>query len=124
VPGQLVEANENDNVSCIRLHINPAARTVQALGICGRVEVLSITPNGTGAGTTIPVTITGTGFSAGIAVGFENGTGAAPLVSNVRVVDSTTITATVTIKKGGGKQVRVWDLRVGSGTLTRAFTIN
>ena len=104
--GQLLETNESDNVSCIRLHINPAARTVQALGICGRVEVLSITPNAAQAGTSMSVTITGTGFSSGMAVGFENGTGTAPLVSNVRVVNSTTITATVTVKKGGSKQVR------------------
>jgi Lysyl oxidase/IPT/TIG domain len=124
VAGQLLEANENDNVSCIRLHINPAARTVQALGICGRVEVTSITPNSIQAGTSVAVTITGSGFSAGMAVGFENGTGGAPVVSNVKVLSSTTITATVTAKKGGGKQVRVWDLRVGSGTLIRAFTIN
>jgi lysyl oxidase len=122
--GQLLETNESDNVSCIRLHINPAARTVQALGICGRVEVLSITPNAAQAGTSMSVTITGTGFSSGMAVGFENGTGGAPLVSNVRVVNSTTITATVTVKKGGSKQVRYWDLRVGSGTLLRALSIN
>jgi hypothetical protein len=122
--GQLLETNETDNVSCIRLHINPATSFVQVSGICGKVEVFSITPNSTRAGTTIPVTITGSGFFSGIAVGFENGTGGAPLVSNVTVVNSTTITATVTVKKGGGKQVRFWDLRVGSGTLLRAFTIN
>jgi hypothetical protein len=124
VPGQLVETDDSDNVSCIRLHINPAARTVQILGICGAQEVLSITPNSTGPGTTIPVTITGTGFSAGMSVGFENGTGSAPQASNVKVVNSTTITANVTIKKGGGKQLRVWDVRVGSGVLLRGFAIN
>ena len=119
----LVESNELDNKSCIRLHINPTARTVQTLGICGAIEVLSITPNSTQPGTAVNVTITGTGFSSGIAVGFENGSGPAPTISNVKVVNSTTITATVTVKKGG-KQGRVWDLRVGSGVLFRAFTIN
>jgi hypothetical protein len=123
VDGQLLETNESDNVSCVRLHINPATRFVQVLGLCGKVEVFSITPNTTGPGTSVPVTITGSGFFSGIAVGFENGTGGAPVVSNVTVVNSTTITATVTVKKGGGKQVRFWDLRVGSGTLLRAFTI-
>jgi Lysyl oxidase len=121
---QLVESNESDNVSCIRLHVNPTTKTAQALGICGAVTVASMTPNTAQTGTAIAVTITGTGFSSGVAVGFENGTGSAPQVSNVKVVNSTTITATVTVKKGGSKQVRFWDLRVGSGTLFRALTIN
>lgn len=121
---QLVESNESDNVSCIRLHVNPATKTAQALGICGAVTIASMTPKSAQVGTSIVVTITGTGFSSGMAVGFENGTGSAPQVSNVRVVSSTSITATVTVKKGGSKQVRFWDLRVGSGTLFRALAIN
>jgi hypothetical protein len=121
--GLLLETIEVDNVSCIRLHINPAARTVQPLGVCGAVTVGSISPNTAQPGTSVSVTITGTGFTDGVAVGFENGNGSAPVVTNVEVIDSTTITATVTVKKGGGKQARVWDLRVGSGTLLRAFTI-
>jgi hypothetical protein len=118
-----IETNESDNVSCIRLHLNPAAKTLQVLGVCGSVNVTSITPNTTSPGTSVNVTITGSGFAQGMAVGFENGTGSAPTISNVVVVNSTTITATVSVKKGGGKQARVWDLRVGSGTLIRAFTI-
>lgn len=119
----LFETNESDNASCVRLHINPTARTVQSLGICGSVTVTSMTPNTAKPGTTVNVTITGTGFSSGIAVGFENGTGSAPLIGSVVVVNANTITATVTVKNGGGKQARVWDLRVGSGVLFRAFTI-
>jgi len=121
--GHLLEANESDNVSCVRLHINPVARTVQALGVCGAVTLTSIMPNTAKPGSTVNVTITGTGFSAGIAVGFENGTGSAPLIGSVVVVNANTIAATVTLKNGGGKQARVWDLRVGSGVLFRAFTI-
>jgi Lysyl oxidase len=121
--GQLLETNELDNSSCIRLHINSAARTFQALGICGAVNVYSITPSTIKPGTWVNVTITGDGFTPGIAVGFENGGGPAPVISNVFVVNATTITATVTVKNGGGKQSRVWDLRVGSGTLLRAFTV-
>jgi len=124
VPGQLAETDDSDNVSCIRLHINPATFLAQVLGICGKQEVVSITPNSTPSNSSVNVTIVGSGFTDGIAVGFENGTGGAPLVSNVRVVNPTTITATVTVKKGGGKQVRYWDLRVGDGTLKRAFSIN
>jgi lysyl oxidase/IPT/TIG domain-containing protein len=123
VPGQLEETDDSDNVSCVRLHIIPATRLVQVLGICGKQDVFSITPNSAPPNSSVSVTITGSGFTDGIAVGFENGTGGAPLVSNVTVVNSTTITATVTVKKGGGKQVRYWDLRVGDGTLKRAFSI-
>jgi Lysyl oxidase len=120
---QLLETNNSDNLSCVRLHINPAARTFQPIGVCGAVTVTAITPNTASAGTVLNVTITGTGFASGMAVGFENGSGSAPVVSNVVVVDPQTITATVSIKKGGGKQARVWDLRVGSGVLFRAFTV-
>jgi hypothetical protein len=123
-PGRrLIETSDTDNTSCVRLHINPAARTFQALGICGAVTVTSITPNTVKPGTSVNVTITGTGFSAGAAVGFENGTGSAPVAGNVVVVDANTITATITVKNGGGKQSRVWDVRVGSGVLFRAFTV-
>ncbi len=69
------------------------------------------------------MTISGSGFTEGIAVGFENGSGPAPVVTTTQVLDATTITATVTIKNGGGKQPRTWDLRVGSAVLSDAFTV-
>lgn len=120
----LLETSETDNTSCIRLHINAAARTFQALGVCGAVTVASITPNSARPGTSVSVTITGTGFTQGVAVGFENGSGPVPVVGNVAVAaDGKTITATVTVKNGGAKQTRYWDLRVGSGMLFRAFTV-
>jgi len=121
--GRLAETDESDNSSCVRLHVNPAARTVQTLGICGNVTVTSITPNSAKPGTTLSVQISGTGFATGIAVGFENGSGPTPVIGSVVVVNQNTITATVSIKNGGGKQPRVWDLRVGSGTLVQAFTV-
>ena len=117
-----IETNESDNVSCVRLHINPTARTVQAVGTCGAVTIDSISPNTARPGTSVTVTIRGSGFAQGMAVGFENGSGPAPVASNV-VLSSTTITATVTVKSGGGKQARVWDVRVGSGVLFRSFTV-
>jgi hypothetical protein len=120
---QFIESNESDNVSCVRLHINPTAKTVQSLGTCGSVAIDSITPNTIKPGSSIDVTITGEGFTAGIAVGFENGTGPAPVASNVVVVNASTITAKVTVKNGGGKQTRYWDVRVGSGVRFRAFTV-
>jgi len=120
---QLLEANNGDNLSCVRLHINASAGTFQPIGVCGSVTVTAITPNTATSGAVVNVTIAGTGFAPGMAVGFENGSGSAPVVSNVVVIDPQTITATVSIKKGGGKQARVWDLRVGSGVLFRAFTV-
>jgi hypothetical protein len=120
----LLETSDSDNASCLRLHVNPTAMTFQTLGVCGPVSISSITPNSIRAPGSMNVTITGTGFTSGIAVGFENGTGPAPTIKNVNVVDAQTITATVSVKNGGGKQPRVWDLRVGSGVLFRAFTIN
>jgi hypothetical protein len=123
-PGsRLLEISESDNTSCVRLRINSAAKTFQPLGFCGNVTVTSITPNTAKPGATVNVTITGSGFTPGIAVGFENGTGPAPLLGSVNVVNANTLTAVVTVKNGGGKQLRVWDVRVGSGVLFKAFTI-
>jgi hypothetical protein len=65
-------------------------------------------------------------------VSFENGSGPRPTASNVTVVDATcedssvercTITANVTVKSGGGKGDRVWDVRVGSGVLVNGFEV-
>ena len=60
------------------------------------------------------VTISGSGFTPGLAVGFENGSGPAPVASNVDVEDATTISLTVTIGKGGPRKERLWDVPVGS----------
>lgn len=119
---RLIETNETDNVACLRLHLNPAAMTLQALGTCGAVTVLSMTPNTIKQGTSMNVTISGSGFAAGMAVGFENGSGSAPSI-RVTSVTATTIEAVVTVKKGGGKGERYWDLRVGAGVLYRALKI-
>jgi hypothetical protein len=92
------------------------------------LTVTSITPNTAQAGTTVNVTIGGSGFVAGASVTFESGEGPAPDVSNVVVVDSNTITATVKIKSGGPPKNRVWDVRVtnpdsSSGVLVDGFTV-
>jgi len=79
------------------------------------------------AGTiTNDVTISGSNFTQGIAVGFENGSGPVPVVSNVNVLNSTTIVMTVTLKNGGGGSNAgdsTWDLRVGPAVLPRGFTV-
>ena len=91
------------------------------------VTVSSILPPTTQAGTTIPVTIIGSGFVLGASVSFENGSGPAP-TANVVSVDANTIMATVTVKGGGPRGDRVWDVRVtnldnSSGALVRGFTV-
>ncbi len=92
------------------------------------VTVTGIDPDTIPAGTTIEVIITGTGFVTGADVTFENGSGPAPTVSNVTVVDANTITATVTAKSGGPPRDRVWDVRVtnldgSSEVLIDGFTV-
>jgi hypothetical protein len=92
------------------------------------VTVTGIDPNTMQAGTTVDVTITGSGFVVGAEVTFENGQGPAPTVSNIVVVDANTITATVTAKSGGPPRDRVWDVRVtnpdgSSGVLIDGFTV-
>jgi Lysyl oxidase len=125
----LIETNDGDNTACVLLQISVVNRTVQTLGPCGTsgtspVTVTSITPDSTSVGTVVDVTIKGTNFTSGIAVGFENGVGPTPVASNVTVLDSTTIVATVTVKGNGGRRDDpVWDVRVGSAVLPNAFEV-
>jgi hypothetical protein len=125
----IVESNNNDNLSCALVSIKkPSTVTVlDASGSCSTVT--SISPAAGAVGTTVPVTITGYGFSAGMPVTFENGNGPRPVASNVQLATDTegldTITAMVTVpyKKNPGRDP-VWDVRVGTGGLLRnAFTV-
>jgi hypothetical protein len=125
----VIEANENDNLSCLLVNIRkPSSVTVlDSSGSCSTVA--SITPNTAAMGTTVQVTITGYGFTDGMAVNFEGGTGPRPVASNVRLASDTetldSITATVTVpsKKQAGRSP-LWDLRVGTGgILPKAFTV-
>lgn len=120
---RLVETNEADNSSCVLIHLRaPSSVTVLNPNDCEMVTVSGITPNSGRAGS-VSATIRGTGFRNGMGVSFENGSGPRPTASNVTVVDGTTITATVSIKSGGGRSNRTWDLRVGSAILPNAFTV-
>lgn len=126
---RIIESNDADNSACVLLQISVVNRTVQTLGGCGitgsnPVSVSSITPDSTSVGTITDVTITGANFTPGIAVGFENGVGPTPVATNVTVLNSSTIVATVTIKGGGGRRDDpVWDVRVGSAVLRDAFVV-
>jgi hypothetical protein len=123
---RILESDESDNSACVRVRLSVSARTVQNLGACtsqGSTSIASISPNFTYQGTSTSVQIVGSGFAAGMAVGFENGSGPAPIVSDVQYVDAGHITAVVTVKSSGPRRERVWNLRVGSAVLPKAFTI-
>jgi len=88
------------------------------------VTIESITPNRIFVGTVLDVTIRGSNFAPGMAVGFENGTGPTPVASNVTVLDSKTIVATVSVKGGGRRRDDlVWDVRVGPTLLANGFEV-
>ncbi len=104
------------------------AATVTFTAPAAGVNVTSINPNTMQLGTTIDVTIGGSGFAAGAGVTFENGSGPSPTTSNVVVGDANTITVTVTAKSGGPPRNRVWDVRVtntdgSSGVLAGGLTV-
>jgi hypothetical protein len=125
----IVESNDLDNESCVLLDITKPS-TVRVLDSSGNCStVASITPNTASRSTSVQVTIKGYGFTQGMAVTFEGGSGPRPVASNVQITSNTvaedTLTATVTIpyKKQLGRNP-VWDVRVGSGgVLRRAFTV-
>jgi hypothetical protein len=126
---RLRETNDGDNLACALIRVNVSNSTVQVLDntgcdtSVGDVVVSGIEPDSVQAGTAVDVTITGAGFAAGMTVSFENGSGPRPTASNVIVQDANTITATVTVKRGGPASARVWDVRVGSGVLIDGFTV-
>jgi len=127
--GRLLETDELDNItsSLLRVDVERATITVLDNTGCtpagGSVVVTGISPATGNVGQTVPVTISGEGFASGMGVSFEGGSGPRPGVSNVVVVDDTTIQATVTIKKGKPGKDPLWDLRIGSGVLFEAFRV-
>lgn len=123
---RLIETNENDNVACTLVHLAPTSVTVLNSNGCSppaTVTVSGISPSSARAGSSTRVTITGAGFTQGMAVSFENGSGPRPVASAVTLVDASTISATVTVKNGSTKGDRIWDVRVGSGVLVDGFTV-
>lgn len=75
-------------------------------GSCGPGSTMTTTAGGSDS-----ATLCGSGFAAGASVSFENGSGPAPSVSSVSVIDSSNISVSFTSKRRG-KQNRVWDVRV------------
>src|SRR3989442_8447811 len=87
------------------------------------VTVSAVTPNRGTMGTTVAVTIDGSGFVSGATV--SAGTGIT--VSNVVFVSSTRLTASLAIAGGatsGLRDVTVTNPDNGGGTLTNGFTVN
>jgi len=128
--GRLFETDESDNLASSLLRIDAERSTITVLdgSSCnapgGGVTVAGISPASAKVGTTVPVSITGSGFAAGMGVSFEGGSGPPPQAKNVVVsLDGTTLQATVTVKKGKPGKDPVWDVRVGSGILFSGFTV-
>ena len=125
----LSESTRADNQSCVLLRISVTARTVSVLNPTGCTppvvaDASSMTPESLASGTSATATIKGTGFTAGLAVSFVNGNGTAPTISGLTIVDSTTATATIAIRRKAKLGADpVWDLRFGSDTLVDALRI-
>ena len=124
----LSESSYNDNVSCAVLRVDASALSVQVIGTScspppAPPTITSIAPNSIRAGSQSTVTISGSDFYNGIDVSFVNGSGKIPAASNVVVVNSSTITATVSVASGGSPSDPVWDLQVGGAVLANAFTV-
>lgn len=81
-------------------------------GVVAALTVASITPDSASGNMTTDVTISGTGFVTGAAVDLSDGDGPAPVTSNAVVIDSTTMTATITTKSGGPPRSSAWDVVV------------
>ena len=87
-----------------------------------------MTPNSVQANTTVPLTITGSGFQNGATVTFEGGSGLPQEIITTQVVNSNTIVVTLTARNDGSAGVQVWDVRVtnpdtSSAVLADAFTV-
>ena len=135
----LLEVTDSDNVSCVVLDLSISTSSVSVVETteCSvttplppppttTVQVDSISPNSIAAGSTVSnVLITGSGFVQGMNVSFQNGSGQTPVASNIVVLGPSSLTATVSVKKGGGSASDpVWDLRVGTAVKVNALTVN
>jgi hypothetical protein len=126
-----LETDESDNSVTIRVHLDMEAMTVNGLPSDGEdpgdptggVSITGIQPATMFAGSVVNVTISGSGFEAGMPVSLSNGSGPAPTVSEVVVQDESTITAVLSAKNGGPPRTRTWDVNVGPATLTGGLTV-
>jgi hypothetical protein len=125
-------ADGSHNVSAVAT--DDAGRTathsvsVNVLNAAPTLTVVSITPATMMAGSSVNVTVSGTGFATGASLSFANGSGGTLTASNVVVVSAPTITARLTADRSGGPGTRTWDVVVSNpsgstATLTGGFTV-
>ncbi|MHC4471442.1 MAG: hypothetical protein ACYS99_10805 [Planctomycetota bacterium] len=74
------------------------------------ITLKSIRPGLMKAGTTVDVTLTGTGFISGATLEMRNGSGSRPKATSVTVVSPTIITARVSAGRRGPQGTRIWDV--------------
>jgi hypothetical protein len=122
---QLLEIDDADNASAVRIYMDPAQLLVQVLGEDDPgaiVRIDSMVPAVMTKGETIAVVITGQGFDASLPVSFQ-GAGGAPTLSNLVFESGTTIRAQMTARSGGPSRTRVYDLHVGPAVLPEALAV-
>jgi hypothetical protein len=76
------------------------------------LSLTSISPNSVRAGKSVNVTVKGTRFAGGASLTLENGSGPDVAVTNVVVVDSTSITARISAARSTSKGTWSWDVVV------------
>ena len=120
-------------VTAVDTSANESGNSTEAAAtpaLSASVEVTGIDLDSASRGDTILVTIFGSGFQTGAQVALTGGQGPAPSVTNVVVVDSNTITATISVPaKGGPPRPRLWDIVVtnpdgSSDRCEGCFTVN
>jgi hypothetical protein len=109
----------------------PTATATTVITPTPQLTIAGIVPNSAKAGTTVNLTISGTGFMNGATVLFERepATGTAPVVTAVQVLNHTSMQITVNIPAAGASGPPPWNVRVtnpNSATvaLVGAFTVN
>lgn len=104
----------------------PTARQITVGPPTADLSITGVSPATVGAPSTQTITITGTGFGAAATASLSGGSGPISL-SNVTWIDPTTLSATVTVKNGGPRKTREWDVTVISGgasvTLSGGITV-
>lgn len=89
----------------------PTGSPIPAATATAQPSIGGVAPAHVSAGTTAAVTISGSGFESGATVSFEGTSGTPPQVTGVQVVDSTTITATISVPSGASSS-ETWNVKV------------
>jgi hypothetical protein len=117
-----------DDLPAIRDAVAARMAAPTGTGTAAPPSVSAVDPAAAWANTSVSVKVTGADFAAGARLELRNGDGAAPTLTNVAVVDAVTITATVTVPKGGKPGSYPWDVVVTnpdgtSDVLDNGFTV-